>query len=140
MRALHAAEPFAWRPTERPMESPFARARRPAEGTREEARALLDAVGDVDASARAAFDACRCAAEASSRPAPEAALAEARRAAERPGLFAETGVRALRRLDARVQAYQAAESVRTAPERAARALDRGWHALSTAEAITDPPP
>ncbi len=139
MRALHTIEPFAWRPTPRPMERPFARAHAPARGSRKEVRALFAALDEVDASAKAAFEACRCRASDGATCSHEKVIFEVRRAVERERFFNETDRRTLRRLDALTQAYQAAEYVRTKPESAARALDRGRQSLSIAKAITDPP-
>jgi len=139
MRGLHALEPFAWRPTARPLEQPFAGARPHATGAREGVRALFAAVSDVDPSAQAAFDACRCAASDRAACPHEEVIMEVRRAAARRRDFTETDPRTLRRLDALAQAYQAAEHTRTKPESAALALDRGWQALSMAAAITDAP-
>lgn len=138
MRALHAIEPFAWRPTPRPMERPFARARPPAKGSRKAVRALFAALGDAAKSASAMFEACRCRASDGATCSHEKAIFEMRRGVERQCFFTETDRRTRQQLDALAQAYQAAERVRTKPESAAFALDRGWRSLSIAKAITDP--
>lgn len=137
MRALHAIEPFAWRPTPHPLERPFAHAHAPARGSRKEVRALFAELGEFDEAAKAAFEACRCRASDGAQCSHEKVIFEVRRAVERQRFFNETDRRTRQRLDALVQAYHAAEYVRTKPASAALALDRGWQSLSIAKAVTD---
>ena len=140
MRALHALEPFAWRPVARPMQRPFARARPRAKGTRREVRSLLTALTEASTAVRDAFAACQCAATDPSPCAHERVVMEAKRDAWQRRNSTQTSPRDVRRFDALQHAYDAAATVRTKPAGAASALDRAWLVLSIANAVVDAPP
>lgn len=136
--ALHALEPFAWRPVAEPLVASFRPPRPTAAGTRREVRALLDALteeGEEVAAIRAAFEACRC----DDRFCEHAdVLLDAQRAAQR-ALQGDHAPRRRAVLDATMRACDAASAVRGPRGQARYAIAQAWQSLDRARATTDPP-